>query len=111
MAPRQWETEDPDAEYGVRAAWKVVDRVLAERKAPSAQVSAPSTAASDEETAPMEVDAGKEYLVKWRELQYDACTWEAAEDLQKWGAEAEIARFHSLEPISASAAARRVRVI
>lgn len=56
----------------------------------------------------LEAEPGKEFLVKWRGLQYDSCTWESAADLAKWGAEAEVARFQSLEPISASAEARKV---
>lgn len=56
----------------------------------------------------LEAEPGKQYLVKWCGLQYDSCTWESAADLVKWGAEAELARFQSLEPITASAEARKV---
>lgn len=31
----QVETEDPDEEYGVRSAWTVVDRIIAEREPPA----------------------------------------------------------------------------
>ena len=63
----------------------------------------------DVDSEPPPPPVTKEFLVKWRGLQYDSCTWESAADLSKWGAEAEVARFQSLEPISTSVDARKVR--
>ena len=119
------EADDPDAAYGIRSAWKVVDRVIAERVAdadssrqderkrkqaeqrdehgsePNGQEREGNGTASDARQ--------REFLVKWRELQYEACTWESEADMAEWGAHAEIARFRALEPIQDSAQARKVR--
>ncbi|XP_057845926.2 CHD3-type chromatin-remodeling factor PICKLE [Cryptomeria japonica] len=37
----------------------------------------------------------REYLVKWKELQYDECTWEVEEDISAF--RAEIERFNSIK--------------
>ena len=128
------ETDDPDAAYGIRSAWKVVDRVIAERVVDAdsgQQVDAADRKGKegkqagerDEEQSRadgQQRDGGgppsgrsglrqREFLVKWRELQYDACTWESEADMAEWGADAEIARFRALEPIQESAQARMVR--
>ncbi len=122
------ETDDPDAAYGIRSAWKVVDRVIAERVADAAS-SQQDDSADRKRKQPEQRDgqeakangqasdgggtAGgvrqREFLVKWRELQYEACTWESEADMAEWGAHAEIARFRALEPIQDSAQARKVR--
>ena len=121
----QDETDDPDAEHGVRSAWKVVDRVVAEREVDGAEGNkqhgsekskqrkdADATGQQAEKKPQEATGSGKlrrrEFLVKWRELQYDACTWESEGDLAAWGAEAELARFRALEPIQTSAEARKV---
>ena len=100
------ETDDPDEEYGVRSAWKVVDRVIAERALPPLAVDEDDEETNSDED--IDLEPGTQLLVKWRGLQYDGCTWESSADLAKWGAEAEIAHFRSLEPIAASAEARKV---
>ena len=121
--------DDPDAQYGVRSAWKVVDRVIAEREISAAegdeqdgsnkQKQKQSKAdgqkrKQDEGNHQPDEAAGdskprqRKFLVKWRELQYDACTWESEADLAAWGADAEIARFRALDPIQSSAEARKV---
>ena len=98
---RQTETDDPDAEYGVRSAWKVVDRVIAEREVEAAD-------GDQKDGSGGSKPRRREFLVKWRELQYDACTWESEGDLAAWGAHAEVARFRALEPIQKSAEGRKV---
>ena len=131
-ASRTWrqadETDDPDAAYSIRSAWKVVDRVIAERlvdadskeQAAAADKKPRKGSRKDEEDSKADAKDGdgghtgsglrrREFLVKWRELQYDACTWESEADLAAWGADAEVARFRALEPIQDSAQARQVR--
>ena len=109
LLPTQVETDDPDEEYGIRSAWKVVDRVIAERAPPPNKVVKDKGEAKADEDMSVDVNSGTQLLVKWRGVQYDGCTWESSADLGKWGAEAEIAHFHSLKPIAASAEARKVR--
>jgi len=47
-----------------------------------------------------------QYLVKWKGLGYDECTWESPADLlPKF--EAELARFHELHPIANELAQRK----
>ena len=125
MAAQADETDDPDAAYGIRSAWKVVDRVIAERlpntdgDKQSGDVDKKSKKAGKKDGQQKEDAATKnggtasilrqrEFLVKWRELQYDACTWESEADLAAWGADADISRFRLLEPIQKSAQARKV---
>lgn len=40
-------------------------------------------------------DDEKEYLVKWKELQYDECSWESESDISAF--ESEIERFHIIQ--------------
>ncbi len=78
---------DTEAEYagmvhGVRPEWTVVDRVIACRSA---------------------AKGVKEYLVKWKELGYEDCTWERDGELED--CPTELQRFRERGPIDASAAA------
>jgi len=57
----------------IRSEWTTVDRIIASRMS------------SD----------GREYLVKWKELAYDECTWEVEDDISAF--RAEIERFNSIK--------------
>lgn len=51
----------------IRTDWILVDRIIACR----------------------DVEHGKEYLVKWKELSYDECSWERASDIASFASEIE----------------------
>lgn len=57
---------------GIKFEWLEVERVIAQREPRAGE---------------------KEYLVKWKELQYNQCTWETERELVTLGARAEIAQF------------------
>ncbi|XP_011622141.1 CHD3-type chromatin-remodeling factor PICKLE isoform X2 [Amborella trichopoda] len=57
----------------IRPEWTTVDRIIATRK--------------DSEK--------REYLVKWKELSYDECTWEVGSDISPF--QSKIDRFYSLQ--------------
>ncbi|KAL2926136.1 CHD3-type chromatin-remodeling factor PICKLE [Bienertia sinuspersici] len=63
-----------DDNVAVRSEWTTVDRILACR------------GDDDEE---------KEYFVKWKELQYDECSWEAESDISAF--KSEIDRFRRIQ--------------
>jgi chromodomain-helicase-DNA-binding protein 4 len=70
---------------GIDPAWLEVDKVVATRVDKRKQRKTQGSDGDDGE-------AGVEYLVKWRKLDYDACTWERAgfvaaeapESLKRW---------------------------
>ena len=64
--------------HGVRPEWRVVDRVIACRRAGRA----------------------REYLCKWKELGYEESTWEAEASLHDFAAEVQL--FHQRGPIDAA---------
>ncbi|KAK3269891.1 hypothetical protein CYMTET_21685 [Cymbomonas tetramitiformis] len=68
--------QDEGLRHGVRAEWSIVDRIIAQRSKKKS----------------------RQYLVKWKELSHEECTWEPVADLV--GFEAEIQRFHSIRPIA-----------
>lgn len=75
---RQFDSDEvePDLDGykdGVKDDWLEVERVIAQR-----------------EPRPSE----KEYLVKWKELQYNQSTWETEAELLTLGAKADIAHYH-----------------
>jgi hypothetical protein len=105
-----------------------VDRILAVRKAPkrgrppaaAAAAAAPAAAASsgggpanssgsEQQAAPQQQQQQQEedveYLVKWKELEQSAATWERPADLQDFAADIE--RFRTLQPIAADAEQRQ----
>jgi hypothetical protein len=75
-------------------AWRVAHSSTEDPQAPSTTTTAPTTTASDvdvrsEWSVPDRVLADRrsakdasvvEFLVKWRQLGYDACTWEVVDD-------------------------------
>lgn len=72
------EPDFDDYKDGIKSDWLEVERVIAQR-------------------------AGeKEYLVKWKELQYSQCTWETEAELHALGAKQEIARFEKFSQLLAS---------
>ncbi|GAX74493.1 hypothetical protein CEUSTIGMA_g1942.t1 [Chlamydomonas eustigma] len=83
---------------GVNQQWLVVDRIIAERGGTGVTLSAESRDSQNTNTLSStgtSISGGKvstacrlEYLVKWKELGYDACTWESYDDLREnWGSE------------------------
>ncbi|XP_051137067.1 CHD3-type chromatin-remodeling factor PICKLE-like [Andrographis paniculata] len=63
-----------DDEYvPIRPDWTTVDRIIACR----------------------ELEEGKEYLVKWKELPYDECYWELESDIASF--HKEIEKFHKIQ--------------
>lgn len=84
---RLFETEEQEPDLdgykdGVKFDWLEVERVIAQREPKAGE---------------------KEYLVKWKELQYNACTWETEAELNTLSAKAEIAQFEKFSNPSASA--------
>ncbi|KAK9828698.1 hypothetical protein WJX72_001585 [[Myrmecia] bisecta] len=79
------ESDVGDWVWGVHRNWLLVDRVVASRE---------------------KRGSGMQYLVKWKDLGYDECTWEDEADLRAF--RAEIDRFKSRqEPIATQLADRR----
>lgn len=48
-----------------------------------------------------EVELGKEYLVKWKELPYDECSWEMGSDIESY--QSEIEKFERIQSRKGSA--------
>nr|CAD1825673.1 unnamed protein product [Ananas comosus var. bracteatus] len=72
---RQMDSMDKsdDDWVAIRPEWTTVDRIIASRKA------------GDE----------REYLVKWKELPYDECTWEVESDISAF--QSQIERFNMIQ--------------
>ncbi|KAL6763610.1 hypothetical protein V8C86DRAFT_2431788 [Haematococcus lacustris] len=78
---------------GVNSQWTLVDRIIAERAVQPGQGKGAVAGAAE-----------PSFLVKWRELGYEQCTWEAAAELKEF--EEEVAAFRARTPIVADAQAR-----
>lgn len=101
---------------GIDVRWKLVDRIIAERRVDSAEGAAAangggastSKAGAAGSTAAGGGGGGVQYLVKWQELQYDECTWEDASTLLPQYKD-EVARFKALIPIEKEAEQRKAQ--
>ncbi len=84
------DTEDEYAGmiHGVRPEWTVVDRIIARRRAAGKRGGGGDAASG-----------AVEYLVKWKELGYEDCTWESESSLEEYAA--EVQRFTERGPIDA----------
>ncbi|KAH6757889.1 chromatin remodeling factor CHD3 [Perilla frutescens var. hirtella] len=68
-----------DENVPIRQEWTLVDRIIACR----------------------DLEHGKEYLVKWKELPYDECSWEAESDIASF--QSEIEKFDRIQSRKTSA--------
>ena len=106
-----------DLVNGIDPSWVLVDRIIAQQEKQGTWCSFPCV--SESAVVPVHcwwlqessinfcvlhksswhVGPGMQYLVKWRGLGYDECTWEAPSDLlPKF--KPEIAKFKSQQPIA-----------
>ena len=82
------DADDTGKVHSVRPEWTVVDRIIASRAAGGGSPA-----------------AAQEYLVKWKELGYEDCTWEDENALEDFAA--ELQRFRERGPIDTGPSAQR----
>lgn len=80
------DTDEPEPDLddykdGIKSDWLDVERIIAKRESRAGE---------------------KDFLVKWKEQQYNQCTWETEAELATLGAKAEIELFEKFSQMAAS---------